>query len=154
MIKAAGMSEPISLSPTEVAAMLPHRWPFLLIDKVRHLDNEKVVAIKNVSWNEPFFQGHFPGMPIMPGVLIVEAMAQAGGILASRVVEFDRDKHVMFFMAIDKVKFRKPVRPGDQLVLEVVPLRAGKIFKMQGTALVDDQVVCSAEFLATIADRE
>lgn len=142
-----------ALSARDIAAILPHRFPFLLVDRVRHVDVDKIVAIKNVSWNEPFFQGHFPGMPIMPGVLIVEAMAQTGGILAARTSDFDPEKQVMFFMAMDKVKFRKPVTPGDQLVLEIVPLRRGKVWKMKGTATVDDAVVCSAEFLATLADR-
>lgn len=147
------MSEAVRISAQEIASILPHRFPFLLVDRVRELDENRIVAIKNVSWNEPFFQGHFPGMPVMPGVLMVEAMAQAGGILAARTSGFDPAKQVMFFMAIDKVKFRKPVSPGDQLVLEVVPLRKGKIWKMQGKASVDGEVVCSAEFLATMADR-
>ena len=142
-----------SISAQEIASILPHRFPFLLVDRVRELTEDKITAIKNVSWNEPFFQGHFPGMPIMPGVLIVEAMAQAGGILASRQTDYDPAAQVIFFMAIDKVKFRKPVTPGDQLVLEIVPLRRGKVWKMQGTATVDGNVVCTAEFLATIADR-
>lgn len=147
------MSESGAISAQEIASILPHRFPFLLVDRVRELADDKIVAIKNVSWNEPFFQGHFPGMPVMPGVLMVEAMAQAGGILAARTSNYDPEKQVMFFMAIDKVKFRKPVQPGDQLVIEVVPLRRGKIWKMQGKAMVDGEVVCSAEFLATMADR-
>lgn len=147
------MSETTTLSAQEVAAILPHRFPFLLIDRVREVTEDRVVALKNVSWNEPFFQGHFPGMPIMPGVLIVEAMAQAGGILAAKHTEYDPEKQVIFFMAIDKVKFRKPVTPGDQLLLEIVPLRRGRVWKMKGTATVDGNVVCTAEFLATIADR-
>lgn len=148
------MSENSSISARDIAAILPHRFPFLLVDRVLEVDAEKIVALKNVSWNEPFFQGHFPNMPVMPGVLIVEALAQTGGILAARTSDFDPDKQVMFFMAMDKVKFRKPVTPGDQLVMEVVPLRRGKVWKMQGTAKVEDAVVCSAEFLATMADRE
>ncbi|MCG8422459.1 MAG: 3-hydroxyacyl-ACP dehydratase FabZ [Proteobacteria bacterium] len=147
------MSESVSLSAQEIAEILPHRFPFLLIDRVSELSDEKIIALKNVSWNEPFFQGHFPGMPIMPGVLIVEAMAQAGGILAARAINYDPVNQVIFFMAIDKVKFRKPVTPGDQLNLEVIPLRRGKVWKMQGTATVDGNVVCTAEFLATIIDR-
>lgn len=147
------MSESASISAQEIASILPHRFPFLLVDRVRELADDKIVAIKNVSWNEPFFQGHFPGMPVMPGVLMVEAMAQAGGILAARTSNYDPEKQVMFFMAIDKVKFRKPVQPGDQLVIEVIPLRRGKIWKMQGKAMVEGEVVCSAEFLATMADR-
>lgn len=150
------MSEPaapVAVTAQDIPKILPHRFPFLLVDRVLEVTEERVVAIKNVSWNEPFFQGHFPGMPIMPGVLQVEAMAQAGGILAARTGGFDPDKQVVFFMAIDGVKFRKPVVPGDQLVIEVVPLRKGKIWKMRGECKVDGQVVSQAEFLATMADR-
>jgi 3-hydroxyacyl-[acyl-carrier-protein] dehydratase len=145
--------ESTAITAREIQSLLPHRFPFLLVDRVVSLEADKITAIKNVSLNEPFFPGHFPGMPIMPGVLIIEAMAQAGGILAARTSDYDPEKQVVMFMAIDKVKFRKPVTPGDQLVMEVVPLRRGKIWKMQGTARVDGQVVCTAEFLATMADR-
>ena len=144
----------IAISAQEIASILPHRFPFLLVDRVLEVSPDKIVAVKNVSWNEPFFQGHFPGMPIMPGVLQVEAMAQAGGILAARTSDFDPATQVVFFMAIDQVKFRKPVTPGDQLVLEVVPLRRGRVWKMKGEARVDGQVVASAEFLATMAPRD
>lgn len=145
---------PAALGPEQILGILPHRFPFLLVDRVLELTDDKIVAIKNVSWNEPFFQGHFPGAPVMPGVLQVEAMAQAGGILASRIVSFDPEKQVMLFMAIDAVKFRRKVVPGDQLVLEVVPLRKGRIFKMRGEAKIDGKVVSEAEFLATLADRD
>jgi beta-hydroxyacyl-ACP dehydratase FabZ len=145
---------PAALGPEQILGILPHRFPFLLVDRVLELTDDKIVAIKNVSWNEPFFQGHFPGAPVMPGVLQVEAMAQAGGILASRIVSFDPVKQVMLFMAIDGVKFRRKVVPGDQLVLEVVPLRKGRIFKMRGEAKIDGKVVSEAEFLATLADRD
>ena len=124
-----------------ILELLPHRYPFLLIDRVLELDDDKVVALKNVSFNEPYFQGHFPGNPVMPGVLQIEAMAQAGGILASRTIQFDPITHVMVFMAIDQVKFRKAVVPGDQLVIEVIPLRKGKIFKMKGECKVNGAVV-------------
>ena len=137
----------------QVLAALPHRYPFLLIDRVLELTEERVLALKNVTINEPFFQGHFPGVPVMPGVLQIEAMAQAGGILASKAVSFDPTTHVMLFMAIDAVKFRKAVVPGDQLIIEVVPLRKGKIFKMKGEIKVDGQVVSSAEFLAGLAEK-
>jgi beta-hydroxyacyl-ACP dehydratase FabZ len=137
----------------QILGLLPHRYPFLLIDRVLELTDDKVVALKNVTINEPFFQGHFPGVPVMPGVLQVEAMAQAGGILASKAVSFDPTTHVMLFMAIDAVKFRKAVVPGDQLLIEVVPLRKGKIFKMKGEIKVDGQVVSSAEFLAGLAEK-
>lgn len=139
----------------EIEGILPHRYPFLLLDRVVEIGEDKVVALKNVSANEPFFQGHFPGHPVMPGVLIVEALAQAGAVLACKATNFDPTKQVIYFMAIDKVKFRKPVVPGDQLVLEVVPLRkGGAIWKMRGEAKVAGQVVTEAEFLATMAQRD
>jgi beta-hydroxyacyl-ACP dehydratase FabZ len=145
---------PVAVSAQEILSILPHRFPFLLVDRVREIAADRIVAIKNVSWNEPFFQGHFPGMPIMPGVLQVEAMAQAGAILAVRQGDFDPARQVVFFMAIDHVKFRKPVTPGDQLVIEVIPLRKGRIWKMKGEIRVDGQVVSQAEFLATMAPRQ
>jgi 3-hydroxyacyl-[acyl-carrier-protein] dehydratase len=144
-------------APLDVPAierLLPHRYPFLMIDRVVELDDDHVVALKNVSANEPYFVGHFPGHPIMPGVLIVEAMAQAGGILAMRNLgDAARDK-LVFFMGIDKVKFRKPVTPGDQLRLTVTPLRkGGAIWKLRGEAHVDGQLVTEGEFLATLANK-
>jgi 3-hydroxyacyl-[acyl-carrier-protein] dehydratase len=141
------------ITAREIQTLLPHRFPFLLVDRVTQLDADRITAVKNVSFNEPFFQGHFPEMPIMPGVLIVEAMAQAGGILAARTSDYDPEKQIMMFMAIDKVKFRRPVTPGDCLILEVVPLRRGRVWKMQGTATVAGEVACTAEFLAMMADR-
>ncbi|HET6612285.1 MAG TPA: 3-hydroxyacyl-ACP dehydratase FabZ [Kofleriaceae bacterium] len=141
------------ISAADILSILPHRFPFLLVDRVLEVSEDRIVCIKNVSWGEPYFQGHFPGMPVMPGVLMVEALAQAGGILAAQSGGFDARTHVVFFMAIDKVKFRKPVTPGDQLVLEVVPLRRGRVWKMRGEAKVDGQVVCEGELLATIAPR-
>ena len=141
------------LRAEQILGLLPHRYPFLLIDRVLELTDDKCVALKNVTFNEPYFQGHFPGVPVMPGVLQIEAMAQAGGILASRAVQFNPETHVMLFMAIDAVKFRKAVTPGDQLIIEVVPLRKGKIFKMKGEIRVDGNVVSSAEFLAGLADK-
>jgi beta-hydroxyacyl-ACP dehydratase FabZ len=147
------VSEVPALKAEQILGLLPHRYPFLLIDRVLELTDDKIVALKNVSFNEPHFQGHFPDVPVMPGVLQIEAMAQAGGILASKVVQFDAKTQVMLFMAIDAVKFRKAVVPGDQLIIEVVPLRTGKIFKMRGECKVDGKVVSSAEFLAGLADR-
>jgi beta-hydroxyacyl-ACP dehydratase FabZ len=144
---------PPVMKAEQILGLLPHRYPFLLIDRVLELTDERVLALKNCTINEPFFQGHFPGVPVMPGVLQIEAMAQAGGILASRAVQFDASTHVMLFMAIDAVKFRKAVVPGDQLHIEVVPLRKGKIFKMKGEIKVDGQVVSSAEFLAGLAEK-
>ena len=111
--------------------------------------NEKVIGLKNVTINEPFFQGHFPGKPIMPGVLIVEAMAQAGGILAYQVRPPPYGKSLIYFLAIDKVKFRKPVVPGDQLILELMALRRGqRVWKMQGKAFVRENLVAEAELTA------
>jgi beta-hydroxyacyl-ACP dehydratase FabZ len=141
------------ISAREIEAILPHRYPFLLVDRVREVGPDKIVAIKNVSFNEPFFQGHFPGMPIMPGVLQVEAMAQAGIVLAARTGGFDPATQLAMFVGIDGVRFRKPVTPGDQLVIEVVPLRKGRIWKMKGEITVDGAVVSQAEFLAAMADR-
>ena len=140
-----------------ITALLPHRYPFLLVDRVVEIGDDKIVALKNVTINEPFFPGHFPGHPIMPGVLLIEAMAQAGGILALRTLEAAGQKpsdHVIYFMAIDKAKFRKPVVPGDQVRIEVVPLRkGGAIWKMAGKAIVDGAVAAEAEFLATVAKK-
>jgi beta-hydroxyacyl-ACP dehydratase FabZ len=147
------MDHPPVMKAEQILGLLPHRYPFLMIDRVLELTDDRVLALKNVSLNEPFFQGHFPGVPVMPGVLQIEAMAQAGGILASKAVSFDPTTHVMLFMAIDAVKFRKAVVPGDQLMIEVVPLRKGKIFKMKGEIKVDGNVVSSAEFLAGLAEK-
>ncbi|MBS1123237.1 MAG: beta-hydroxyacyl-(acyl-carrier-protein) dehydratase FabZ [Deltaproteobacteria bacterium] len=142
-----------ALKAEQILGLLPHRYPFLLIDRVLEVSEDKVVALKNVSFNEPYFQGHFPGVPVMPGVLQIEAMAQAGGILAARSVTFDPTTHILLFMAIDNVKFRKMVTPGDQLIIEVIPLRKGKIFKMKGEIRCEGVVVSSAEFLAGAAEK-
>jgi len=133
---------------------LPHRYPFLLVDRVLEIvPGEKIVALKNVTMNEPFFQGHFPGVPIMPGVLIVEAMAQAGGALFSSQLE-EKHNNLFYFMGMDKVKFRKPVVPGDQIILEVKIIRQrSKAVKMAGTATVDQKVVAEAEIMATIGEK-
>ena len=134
-----------------IRAILPHRYPFLLVDRVDSATDDKIVARKLVSANEPFFEGHFPGNPIMPGVLIVEALAQAGALLVAPQIGFDPSRQVIYFMAIDKVRFRKPVVPGDILLLEVTPLRRGtSVWKMRGEAKVDGSVVAEAEFLAGI----
>jgi beta-hydroxyacyl-ACP dehydratase FabZ len=139
----------------DIIKVLPHRHPFLFVDRILELEpGKKVVGMKNVSINEPFFQGHFPGKPIMPGVLIVEAMAQTGGVLAGLSLQDlvePNGKRIIYFMSIDKVKFRKPVVPGDQLVFEVVPLRTGsRVWKMAGKAFVGGDLVAEAELVATI----
>jgi 3-hydroxyacyl-[acyl-carrier-protein] dehydratase len=137
------------MDSTAIQAVLPHRHPFLLVDRVDTLTGDKIVARKLVTANEPFFPGHFPGRPIMPGVLILEALAQAGALLAARQVGFDPVSDAIFLMSMDKVKFRKPVVPGDTVVLEVVPLRkGGAVWKMRGEAKVGDAIVAEAEWVA------
>jgi len=139
----------------DIIKILPHRYPFLLVDRITALEpHKRVVGLKNVSANDPFFQGHFPGNPIMPGVLIIEAMAQVGGVLARlskpEVLEKEAQGPILF-MAMDKVKFRKPVVPGDQLIFECEALRTGsKVWKMAGKAFVQGSLVAEAELLATI----
>lgn len=142
-----------AVNAAEILGILPHRYPFLLVDRVLEVTPERIIAVKNVSWGEPYFQGHFPGNPVMPGVLMVEAMAQVAGILAAKSGSFDPATQVVYFMTIDKVKFRKLVTPGDQLIIEVVPLRTGRVWKLEGQIKVDGAVVCSAEFMATMAPR-
>ena len=137
-----------------ITKILPHRYPFLLIDRIIDLESTKrVVAIKNVTINEPFFQGHFPDHPIMPGVLIIEAMAQAGGVLLLNTVK-DPENSLVYFMGIDKVRFRKPVIPGDQIrfELELVQSRLSR-FKMVGKAFVDGQLVAEGELMAAVVKR-
>lgn len=130
---------------------LPHRYPFLLIDRVVAMTPDtKISALKNVTINEPFFQGHFPTAPIMPGVLIVEAMAQAGGVLAVASMQEAKEGALMFFMGLDQVRFRKPVVPGDQLLLEVeIIKKRAKVIKLAGKAKVDGQLVAEAQLMAT-----
>lgn len=130
---------------------LPHRYPFLLIDRiVRFVPGEEIVALKNVTMNEPFFQGHFPAKPVMPGVLIIEALAQAGGILAAEIRGPEKQGEIIYFMGMDAVRFRKPVVPGDQLMLEARVLRMrSRVAKMAGRALVDGQLVAEAELMAS-----
>jgi UDP-3-O-[3-hydroxymyristoyl] N-acetylglucosamine deacetylase/3-hydroxyacyl-[acyl-carrier-protein] dehydratase len=138
---------------TAIERILPHRYPFLLVDRILEMDSEKIVGLKNVTYNEPFFPGHFPGKPVMPGVLILEAMAQCGGMLLLNSVD-DPEKKLIFFMAIDKAKFRKPVTPGDQMIFELKMLRnRGKTFTMAGEAKVEGQVVAEAEFMAALVDK-
>ena len=145
----------LPLNYQEIIKQLPHRYPFLLVDRITELEPyERIAGIKNVTINEHFFQGHFPGSPVMPGVLIVEAMAQVGGILARVSVMGTQDLSEasnIYFMSIDKVKFRRPVVPGDQLKFEIVPLRTGnRVWKMEGKAFVEDSLVAEAEFMAQI----
>jgi 3-hydroxyacyl-[acyl-carrier-protein] dehydratase len=140
----------------KIMEFLPHRYPFLLIDRVIELvPDDKVIALKNVTINEPFFSGHFPGQPVMPGVLIVEAMAQAGGLLAYESGTTDTRGMLIYFMGMDKVRFRKPVVPGDQLIFEAKILKwRSKVAKMSGTASVDNQLVAEAELMASFGERK
>jgi len=139
----------------EIFKFLPHRYPFLLVDRVLEMEpGRKIVALKNVTYNEPFFQGHFPGTKIMPGVLLVEALAQAGGILLMKSIE-NPEKKLAILSKIEKAKFKKMVIPGDQLRIEVEWLRMkSRIINMKGTILVDGEVVCEGEVYATILDNE
>lgn len=143
------------LDSRAIQEILPHRYPFLLVDKIIELEPRiRIVGIKQVTINEPFFQGHFPGAPVMPGVLQIEALAQVGAILALREFE-DRESKIPFFSGIDKARFRRPVVPGDTLTLEVTAIRIGsKVQKMQGIAKVDGQITAEAEIMCILGDRE
>ena len=146
--------EPTGLDIYEILKILPHRYPFLLIDRVTEIVRTKrIVAVKNVSVNEPYFAGHFPAGPIMPGVLVVEAMAQAGGVLL--MTEFpDREHKLLLFTAIERAKFRRPVVPGDQLRIEVdVLVWRGNAGRMQGKAYIDGKVACEAVITCRLLDR-
>ena len=143
------------LDSVEIQKILPHRYPFLLVDRIIELEPRiRIVGIKQVTANEQYFQGHFPGAPVMPGVLQIEALAQVGAILALREFE-DRESKIPFFSGIDNAKFRRPVVPGDTLRLEVTALRIGsKVQKMRGVATVDGQIAAEAEIMCIIANRQ
>lgn len=145
----------LAIDIQEIIKLLPHRYPFLLVDRILEVEPQKrIVGIKNVTMNEPFFQGHFPGRPIMPGVLIVEAMAQTGGVLAFFSLPEEERNRDLFFMAIDKVKFRRPVLPGDQLRMEVQLIKQRRVvWGLAGKAFVGDDLACEAEFLAMVGEK-
>ena len=140
----------------EIQKLLPHRYPFLLVDRVVEVvPGQKLVAFKNVTVNEPFFEGHFPGHPVMPGVLILEALAQASAILAYKSEGMDPTKKVTYLMGVDNARFRKPVVPGDRLELQVeVVKHKGAVWKQKAEARVDGHTVAEAEFLATVVDKD
>ncbi|MBI4445653.1 MAG: 3-hydroxyacyl-ACP dehydratase FabZ [Acidobacteria bacterium] len=139
----------------EIMKYLPHRYPFLLVDRILEYEaNQRIVGVKNVTINEPYFTGHFPGTPIMPGVLIIEAMAQVGGVLVFRRLDDPRSKLVLF-VAIENARFRKPVRPGDQLRIEmVVKKEKGHFGKLNGKAFVGDVLVAEADMMFSVVDRD
>jgi beta-hydroxyacyl-ACP dehydratase FabZ len=142
-----------SLDVQEISALLPHRYPMLMVDRIVEITNESVVGIKNVTVNEPHFNGHFPGYPVMPGVLIIEAMAQVAGILVGKLAPHTRGK-VMFLASVEEAKFRKPVVPGDQLRIEMKMLRLKyTVAKMQGVATVDGHVVAEATLMCKLVDK-
>lgn len=142
------------LDSQAIQQLLPHRYPFLLVDRIIELvPNQRIVGVKQVSINEPFFQGHFPGAPVMPGVLVVEALAQVGAVLALREID-DRDQKLVLFSGIKEARFRRPVTPGDTLILEVTAMRIGsRVQRMRGEARVDGQLAADAEIMSVIADR-
>lgn len=144
----------ITYDINQIQEILPHRYPFLLVDKIIELEPRvRIVGVKQVSFNEEFFQGHFPGAPVMPGVLQIEALAQVGAILALREFD-DRDTRLPFFSGIEKARFRRPVVPGDSLLLEVTAIRIGsRVQKMRGEAKVDGNITAEAEIMCVIGER-
>jgi beta-hydroxyacyl-ACP dehydratase FabZ len=143
-----------TLDINEIKQILPHRFPFLLVDRIIECEAERIVGLKNVTLNEPFFQGHFPDFPVMPGVLIVEAMAQTAGILVLKSIE-NRERKLVLLVAVENARFRKPVVPGDTLRLEMKLLkRKATVAKMSGVATVEGQLVAEAEMMCKLADRD
>ena len=141
------------ISTEEILGLLPHRYPFALVDKViEHIPGQKAVAVKNITLNEPQFQGHFPNRPLMPGVLIVESMAQVGGIIVTKMPDLPRGLFV--FAGIDNVKFRRPVVPGDQLIItcELLNIKRKRFGKVKGEAHVEGKLVCSGELMFSLVD--
>lgn len=149
------MAETI-IDTQEILSMIPHRYPIMLVDRVIEIeDGEKIVALKNVTYNESFFQGHFPGKPVMPGVLIIEALAQASAVLVVRTMQEETEDKIVYFMSIDDARFRKPVTPGDSLYLHLNKIKnRGNIWKFSGEAKVEGQKVAEAVITAMIVDKK
>ena|SRR5436853_7221777 len=142
-----------SMDIQEITEILPHRYPMLMVDRILELNGESIVGIKNVSVNEPHFTGHFPGYPVMPGVLIIEAMAQVAGVLVAKLAPHTLGK-IMFLASVEEAKFRRPVVPGDQLRIEMKMVRLKTtVAKIQGIATVDSQVVAEATLMCKLTDR-
>lgn len=136
-----------------IRKILPHRYPMLLVDRILELEKDRIVGIKNVTSNEPFFDGHFPDFPVMPGVLIIEAMAQVAGVQVLSTIP-DRDTKLVLLASVEEAKFRKPVRPGDQLLIEMTLLkRKTSLAKMSGLAKVDGEIVAEAIMMCVLSDR-
>ncbi|MDI7774838.1 3-hydroxyacyl-ACP dehydratase FabZ [Asticcacaulis sp. EMRT-3] len=145
---------PVSVDYAEILRRIPHRYPFLLVDRGENwVKNKSMTGIKNVTFNEPFFAGHFPENPVMPGVLLIEALGQTGAVLMSKSLDVEVEGKTIFFMSVDGVRFRSPVRPGDvvRMPVEVVRHR-GDVFKFRGEAYVGDRIVCEAEFAAMVVE--
>jgi beta-hydroxyacyl-ACP dehydratase FabZ len=141
------------LDTLAIQRILPHRYPFLLVDRIIEITSNSIVGVKQVTINEPFFEGHFPGAPVMPGVLIVEAMAQVGAVYALQQIE-NREQKLVLFSGIDNARFRRPVVPGDTLVLTVTPVRVGsRVQRMHGEAHVEGQLAAEADIMSIVTDR-
>lgn len=154
--KAPVNDAPTDIDITEILARIPHRYPFLLVDRAEdYKPSESITGIKCVTFNEPFFQGHFPDYPVMPGVLIVEALAQTGAVLMSKSLEVDVAGKTIMFMSVDNCRFRHPVRPGDVLRMQVEVVRArGDVFKFRGKALVGEKLAAECEFAAMVVETQ
>jgi 3-hydroxyacyl-[acyl-carrier-protein] dehydratase len=154
--KAPVNQSPTELDISEILTRIPHRYPFLLIDRAEDfVASKSIVGVKCVTVNEPFFQGHFPDYPVMPGVLIVEALAQTGAVLMSKSLSIDSEGKAIFFMSLDNCRFRSPVRPGDVIKMHVEVLRArGSVFKFGGKAMVGDKIAAECEFAAMVVDTK
>ena len=149
------MADSLPIDITRIMDMIPHRYPFLLVDRILEAEaDERAVGLKNVTMNEPFFQGHFPGKPVMPGVLIIEAMAQVSGLTVINHLGKESEGKLVYFLSIDEAKFRKPVTPGDTMLIEVVKVQNRRnIWKFKCTARVEDKVVAEATVAAMLADE-